>query len=68
MTTGIWLREISTQLRQALDGSRRLRSADFDARETCLALRYAQCRDSSHCRNCSTIEQALRTAAWLDHG
>ena len=41
-------------------------SSDTFPRPDCLARRYAQCNDFSHCRHCSTVEQALRTAAWVE--
>jgi hypothetical protein len=35
-------------------------------RRECLARRYAECDDFAHCRYCSTVEQALRTANWVE--
>lgn len=43
-----------------------LESSDTHPRRDCLARRYAECNDFAHCRYCSTVEQALRTAGWME--
>jgi hypothetical protein len=41
-------------------------SGDVIPRPGCLARRYAECDDFAHCRYCSPVDQALRTATWTE--
>jgi hypothetical protein len=53
----------SSGAQSAAAGLRGETSGEGAATAACLAYRYAQCRDLSHCPYCSTLEQTLRAAA-----